>query len=109
MSEGFAAPQNRYRDILPYNKNRIRLKDTDSNNDYINASLIEYAGVSRQYIAAQAPLPNTIDDFWHLIGQYKVRVVAMLCNITENSLVSQWCSFSHKSIYLGQMRSVLAI
>lgn len=93
MSEGFAAPQNRYRDVVPYNKNRIRLKENNTNNDYINASLIEYPGIKRQYIAAQAPLPGTIDDFWHMVGQHKIRVVVMLCNVVENSVVSQILCF----------------
>jgi protein tyrosine phosphatase len=43
--------------------------------------------VNRKYIAAQAPLPGTIEDFWHMIGQFKVRVVVMLCNVVENSVV----------------------
>jgi protein tyrosine phosphatase len=102
MSDGVAAPQNRYRDVIPCklrkcknyfsffadNKNRIRLEDNEPNGDYINASLIEYPGVDRRYIAAQAPLTTTIDDFWLMIGQYKVRVVVMLCKVVENSVVS---------------------
>ncbi|KAI6214032.1 hypothetical protein M3Y94_00220900 [Aphelenchoides besseyi] len=87
MSDGFSAIQNRYRDVVPYNKNRIRLKENDSSSDYINASMIEYPNVSRRYIAAQAPLSGNIDDFWHMIGQYQIRVVAMLCKVVENSLV----------------------
>lgn len=70
------------------NKNRIRLKDNGSDSDYINASLIEYPEVSQRYIAAQAPLAGSIDNFWHMIGQYRVRVVAMLCSVVENSIVS---------------------
>ncbi|CAD5226910.1 unnamed protein product [Bursaphelenchus xylophilus] len=88
MSDGLSCVlQNRYRDVVPYNKNRIKLKDREApDNDYINASLIEYPDVERKYIAAQAPLPNTIDDFWHMIGQNNVKVVVMLCKTVENSM-----------------------
>lgn len=46
------------------NKNRIGLKGNTNNNDYINASMIEFPAVQQRYIAAQAPLAGTIDDFW---------------------------------------------
>lgn len=32
--------------------------------DYIHANWIKLDGVDRQYIAAQAPLENTVSDFW---------------------------------------------
>ncbi|KAI6234551.1 hypothetical protein M3Y99_00772500 [Aphelenchoides fujianensis] len=87
MSDGFSAIQNRYRDVVPYNKNRIRLEDNGANGDYINASMIEFPNVDRRYIAAQAPISQNIDDFWHMIGQFRIRVVCMLCKVVENSLV----------------------
>lgn len=85
MSEGASAIQNRYRDVVPYNKNRVKLEN-NADGDYINASWIEYPDVERQYIAAQAPLQSTINDFWHMIGQYNIKVVVMLCKTVENSM-----------------------
>ncbi|CAD5220348.1 unnamed protein product [Bursaphelenchus okinawaensis] len=88
MSDGFSnVLLNRYRDVVPYNKNRIKLKDREApDGDYINASFIEYPDVERKYIAAQAPLANTIDDFWYMIGQNNIKVVVMLCKTFENSM-----------------------
>ena len=40
---------------------------------------------SRQkaFIAAQAPLPSTKEDFWTVINQLRIRTVVMLCGVTE--------------------------
>uniref|UniRef100_A0AC35FC09 Protein-tyrosine-phosphatase n=1 Tax=Panagrolaimus sp. PS1159 TaxID=55785 RepID=A0AC35FC09_9BILA len=65
--------RNRYRDILPYNPD-----------GYINASHITFPETSTQYIASQAPLPETVVDFWQMICQYKIKVVAMLCKCVES-------------------------
>jgi tyrosine-protein phosphatase non-receptor type 12/18/22 len=77
--------RNRYRDILPYNTNRVVLDPTSDNPDgYINASHITFPETSTQYIASQAPLPETVVDFWQMICQYKIKVVAMLCKCVES-------------------------
>jgi tyrosine-protein phosphatase non-receptor type 12/18/22 len=77
--------RNRYRDILPYNTNRVVLDPTPENPDgYINASHITFPETSTQYIASQAPLPETVVDFWQMICQYKIKVVAMLCKCVES-------------------------
>lgn len=99
MSDGVTSPHNRYRDVVPCknwciglcrldNKNRVRLKKDSDDEDYINASWISFGGVSRDYIAAQAPVPTNVEDFWHMIGQHKIKVVVMLCKVVENSVVS---------------------
>ena len=35
------------------------------------------------YIAAQGPMPNTINDFWRMIWEYKLVTVVMLTKCTE--------------------------
>ncbi|XP_014483754.1 PREDICTED: tyrosine-protein phosphatase corkscrew-like isoform X2 [Dinoponera quadriceps] len=92
--------KNRYKNILPFDHTRVRLKDVDPNTpgaDYINANYIrneEGDGTSaagtvgtgagsetvpsgKYYIATQGCLPNTIGDFWHMVYQENTRVIVM--------------------------------
>ena len=36
-----------------------------------------------EYIAAQAPMTETAEDFWHMVVQCNCRTVAMVTNLTE--------------------------
>ena len=40
------------------------------------------------YIAAQGPMPNTINDFWRMLWQYKTEIVFMACRLKEDGRVS---------------------
>ena len=77
-------PLNRFKDVLPYDENRVKLAagDKDNRNGYINASHVS-ATVGHQqrfYIAAQGPLPHTVPHFWQVC-------ILMLscCNALANS------------------------
>ena len=35
------------------------------------------------YIASQGPLPHTVNDFWKMLWQNKVKVVIMVCREEE--------------------------
>ena len=72
----------RYGNILPYDHNRVKLGATDCYDDYVNASWIKTAG-SNDFIAAQAPLPLTVPDFWQMIAENKVTVIFALTRIEE--------------------------
>lgn len=79
--------RNRYRDILPYDKNRVRLIMNGFNTDgYINASHISFADTSTKYIAAQAPLTTTLDDFWTMVFENNVELIVMLCKCFETGM-----------------------
>ena len=39
------------------------------------------------YIAAQAPLRETVGDFWRMIWEFKSKAILMLCNLEENGQV----------------------
>ncbi|XP_023643670.1 protein-tyrosine-phosphatase PTP1 [Capsella rubella] len=82
--------KNRYRDVVPFDKNRIVLnpcKDYRSTaKGYVNASLIktsESESIS-QFIATQGPLPHTMEDFWEMVIQHHCPVIVMLTRLVDN-------------------------
>ncbi|PIC37606.1 hypothetical protein B9Z55_016176 [Caenorhabditis nigoni] len=77
-------PRNRYRDILPYDHNRVELaKDSENPEGYMNASLIQLPGGKTNFIAAQAPLELTLGEWWQMIDEHNVHLVVMLCKLIE--------------------------
>ncbi|CAM5090730.1 unnamed protein product [Eretmochelys imbricata] len=77
--------RNRYRDVSPYDQSRVKLQNTE--NDYINASLVVIEEAQRNYILTQGPLPNTCCHFWLMVWQQKTRAVVMLNRIVEKESV----------------------
>jgi protein tyrosine phosphatase len=95
--------QNRYNDVLPYKHNLVEVKDESGGNIYVNGSYINVpircckaANSSdsnplnygeRAFIAASAPVEKSLNNFWEMIFQNKVRLIVMLCNIKEKNVV----------------------
>lgn len=77
--------KNRYRDIVPKETTRVVLSsDGRPGSDYINANHVSVDGVLTQpFICAQAPLPNTMDDFWRMIVEQQSAVIVMLTKIDQ--------------------------
>lgn len=73
--------RNRYRDVSPFDHNRVQLKEID--NDYINASLIELQKADRKYILTQGPLNDTAGHFWQMVWEQESAAVIMLNKIVE--------------------------
>ncbi|XP_067928931.1 receptor-type tyrosine-protein phosphatase kappa-like [Watersipora subatra] len=72
--------------FVPYDYNRVHLNSTDAeeDTDYINASYIydsSSPASEPRYIAAQGPLPSTINDFWKMIWQERVKCIVMLTDM----------------------------
>lgn len=64
--------RNRYGNIQPWAKSRIKLKAPDGHCDYINASPIVLKSVSEmsvetKYIATQGPKDNQFSHFWNMV------------------------------------------
>ncbi|ELT89390.1 hypothetical protein CAPTEDRAFT_167635 [Capitella teleta] len=80
--------KNRYRNVLPYDANRVKLAGSD---DYMNASHVRLnlAGgrAYLSYLACQGPLPNTTHDFWRMVWEQKAQVIAMVTQEVEASKV----------------------
>ncbi|XP_075473167.1 receptor-type tyrosine-protein phosphatase C [Ascaphus truei] len=93
------AQKNRNPSIIPYEFNRVQIKqeeerskesveEADESSEeesdweeptvYINASFISGYWGSRAMIATQGPLKNTLTEFWEMVFQKKVKVIAML-------------------------------
>ncbi|XP_013864755.1 tyrosine-protein phosphatase non-receptor type 2 [Austrofundulus limnaeus] len=73
--------RNRYRDVSPFDHSRVKLENTE--NDYINASLVVMEEAQRSYILTQGPLRNTCGHFWLMIWEQKTKAVIMLNRVIE--------------------------
>ena len=91
-SEGLLCPlKNRYSNIIPTNKYRVKLKtfnNSDPNcNDYINASqmkpITNNKDILVEIITAQCPTDNTIKDFYQMLKDETITRIIMLTNITD--------------------------
>ncbi|XP_070776060.1 tyrosine-protein phosphatase non-receptor type 21 [Enoplosus armatus] len=73
--------KNRFQDVLPYDDTRVELIPTKENNTgYINASHIRITvgGQEWSYIGTQGPLTNTCQDFWQMVWEQGVSIIAMV-------------------------------
>jgi tyrosine-protein phosphatase non-receptor type 11 len=78
--------RNRYKNILPYDRTRVKLQygnpETDGS-DYINANYIQVDGCQVKYIATQGCLTATVADFWRMIWQENTRIIVMVTELVE--------------------------
>uniref|UniRef100_A0A2D4KHU5 protein-tyrosine-phosphatase n=1 Tax=Micrurus paraensis TaxID=1970185 RepID=A0A2D4KHU5_9SAUR len=52
-------------------------------NDTETIFLLQGYNSKKEFIAAQGPLPNTVQDFWHMIWEKKIYTVVMLTKCVE--------------------------
>ncbi|KAL3436305.1 protein-tyrosine phosphatase-like protein [Aspergillus tetrazonus] len=80
--------KNRYNDIYPYDHSRVKLHDIPHGGcDYVNASYLKAEYSNRHYIATQAPVPDTFNDFWRVIWEQDIRLVVSLTAEVERGQV----------------------
>ncbi|XP_033120974.1 receptor-type tyrosine-protein phosphatase epsilon-like [Anneissia japonica] len=72
--------KNRYPRIVPMDNARPLLMTTDGDrNNYINASFCKgYGQRGDKYLVTQAPMTNTVSDFWRMIYDYRLYTIVML-------------------------------
>ncbi|XP_051480379.1 receptor-type tyrosine-protein phosphatase C isoform X3 [Apus apus] len=96
--------KNRNASIIPYDFNRVPIRqedecskegehdsedssdedsDLEDSSRYINASFITGYWGPKAMIATQAPLQETVSDFWQMVFQRKVKVIVMLTELKE--------------------------
>ncbi|XP_016410646.1 receptor-type tyrosine-protein phosphatase H-like [Sinocyclocheilus rhinocerous] len=81
--------KNRFSNVSAYDSSRVHLTTNDEgDSDYINANYMPgYGNASRQYIAAQGPLPSTVNDFWSMVWEKRSQAIVMVTNCTESGKV----------------------
>ncbi|EMG49191.1 hypothetical protein G210_0098 [Candida maltosa Xu316] len=85
--------KNRYKDIFLYDHSRMHLGagNRDDISNYINASMVdpppEFGGCpSKNYIATQGPLEETVGDFFKMVLKYNVSLIISLTDSIENGV-----------------------
>lgn len=113
--------KNRYKNILPFDHTRVKLKHVETNvpgADYINANYImqnledrdfsftdtldHNTKLNKIYIATQGCVPSTINDFWYMVWQENCRVIVMTTKEIErgkNKCARYWPEDGHSKEY----------
>ncbi|KAG5488966.1 hypothetical protein JIQ42_00585 [Leishmania sp. Namibia] len=84
--------KNRFPDVKPNEGTIVRLSTIGLHGDgtYINANYVdarEKFNVPFVYIATQAPMKNTVLDFWRMVYENDSAFIVMLCAVKENGKV----------------------
>ncbi|KAI9224491.1 hypothetical protein BC828DRAFT_436216 [Blastocladiella britannica] len=109
--------KNRYYNVFPFPSNRVRLphrrpdlSPADPRSDYINASRIDPPHAPNDaFIATQAPLPDTMGDFWAMVYGERARVIVNLApesEIVVAKAIQYWPCKPGDRIVAGDMEVV---
>jgi len=72
-------PLNRSQEVLPYDKNRVRLtRGRLEDRAYINASLIRTICHQPAVVVTQCPTDDTVADFWKMVWDLNIGSIVML-------------------------------
>ncbi|XP_061190061.1 receptor-type tyrosine-protein phosphatase T-like [Saccostrea echinata] len=95
--------KNRFKTTFPYDHSRVILRSSGKNADYINANYIDGPTRKKEYIAAQGPKENTLEDFWSMIWQENISNIVMLTNLREGEKIkcTQYWPDSGKDVSYG--------
>ncbi|XP_075325609.1 receptor-type tyrosine-protein phosphatase beta [Odontesthes bonariensis] len=82
-------PKNRYNNVLPYDSSRVKLSIIHGSpyDDYINANYMAGYLSRKEFIAAQGPLPTTVNEFWRMIWEKNIQTLVMLTRCNEQGRV----------------------
>lgn len=80
------ASKNRFASVVPIESTRLKLwpyPDIEGS-DYINANFVDGYQLREAFILTQAPMENTVEDFWRMIWEYEVFSIVMLSSGDEH-------------------------
>lgn len=106
--------KNRYRNVVPFDHTRIKLKCALDESDYINANKIdilnenpkysEFDGFKRRYISTQGCLQETVGNFWHMVWQENSNTIVMITKEVERGRVKcyrYWPEINEEQTYIS--------
>lgn len=111
--------KNRYTDVLPVEATRIKLapREDEPGSDYINANQVtdptpakHDSSQNDHYICAQAPLQNTLNDFWRMVWEQDVCMIVVLMRLSENGKVKghrYWPKRSRRQLHFNDITVTL--
>ncbi|CAS06606.1 protein tyrosine phosphatase, partial [Bracoviriform rubeculae] len=85
--------KNRYPDAPCFDHSRVILSEGNCG-DYINASHVDGFRHPEKFIVTQAPLEETLLDWWTMIWEQKCKLIVMLCKLVENGRNQSYCYWS---------------
>ncbi|KAL5486475.1 hypothetical protein EMCRGX_G018961 [Ephydatia muelleri] len=76
--------KNRFDVHLPSNNFRVTLSGDKNQSDYICASFLDGYRQRSAFIITQAPMTETVGDFWRMIWEHKSAAIVMLAQLIED-------------------------
>ena len=69
---------NRFLNVPCYDHSRVPIESRLDKNTYIHANFVPGFHSEKDYILTQAPLPETIKDFWSMIFDHDIDTIVMV-------------------------------
>ncbi|XP_072048343.1 receptor-type tyrosine-protein phosphatase S-like [Amphiura filiformis] len=86
--------KNRFKDVLPMDSARpyLMTEGGAKSTNYINASFMNGYRTKDGFLTTQMPLPNTVDDIWRMVFDYKCNTIVMLNQLdsADKTLAQYW-------------------
>ena len=69
---------NRFLNVPCYDHSRVPIQSRLDKNTYIHANFVPGFHSEKDYILTQAPLPETIKDFWSMVFDHDIDTIVMV-------------------------------
>ncbi|CAD6185636.1 unnamed protein product [Caenorhabditis auriculariae] len=98
--------RNRYSNVPCCDQTRVQLPPPQT---YIHANYVGSGCAKQRFVCAQAPLPNTADDFWRMIIKTEAEHVVMLCDLVEKGRTKSFEYFPKSKSEVLQINDTCSI
>uniref|UniRef100_A0A7I4Z0J1 Protein-tyrosine phosphatase n=1 Tax=Haemonchus contortus TaxID=6289 RepID=A0A7I4Z0J1_HAECO len=89
---------NRFSDIPCIEESRVHVKHPTGDHDYIHANWVDGYRERKKFIITQAPLPQTIDQFWKMVWQEKSLIVVSMIQTVDVPGAEATCEGSERRL-----------